>query len=302
MDLINDSSSSDSDDQKSSKFKLPLNPIQGQEKITGHQPTKPHHRLITENLHDESKIIAQIYQSNGIGFSKLKSVHSPNHQLDPDIGYSGHNLFLKTSFEHKAIINFLCEQQSLCTPNHQFDTENGYYVCLFGPRTFTGDDSFEKQVQITRHEHQFIKKFMDDPKFRPSPNHQFNSENGKSVHTVGPRKSSTQSQGHETFTGKGNEACKNTPQNQTRVSMGSGFSLCHNKITGSCHVASPDDETITVNQHDATKIAPRPNQVCEKIHDATKIDPPNQVCEMITGNCKRRKRYWYFWPHQAHMI
>ena len=54
-------------------------------------------------------------------------------------------------------------------------------------------------------------------------------------------------------------------------------------------------KTITGNCHEATKIAP-PNQVCDKIrrnekitgncHEATKIAPLNQVHEKITGNCK----------------
>ena len=97
MDLINNSSSSDSDDQKWAKFKLPLNPIQGQEKITGNRPTKLHHRLIMENLHDANKISGQIHESTDTVFLNR------NQFVPPITSWTLKMAILATTFSQKRL-------------------------------------------------------------------------------------------------------------------------------------------------------------------------------------------------------
>ena len=124
--------------------------------------------------------------------------------------------FQKRLFEHGVIIDYLAEQKLLRTPNHQFDTENGYYVCLFGPTSFTGDDSFQKRVQLMRHKHKSIKQFMAEPKLG---------------HTTITGNRQVASQDHETIMGNSHDGTKIAPPDQ----------VC---------------EKITGNRHDATIIEP----------------------------------------------
>ena len=102
-------------------------------------------------------------------------------------------LFLKSSFDHNAIINYLSAQRLLRSPNHQFHTKNGYFVCLFGPTSYMGNDSFKAEVQITRDDHESIKMFMAEQNLHPYLNHQSSSEHGEPVPNIPPQNSSTQS-------------------------------------------------------------------------------------------------------------
>ena len=167
-----------------------LNPIQSQEKITGNRPTKAHHRLMTENLHEASKISGEIHKSN---------------------------LYPTTYSEHEAIICYLAEQNKLRASNHQFDTENGYFVSLFGPRTHVGDENNVNQIQITRQNYEGIKKIMAEQNLLPSPNQDDKTITGNCNKAT---KIATQNQvrekntGNETITGNCNEATKIATQNQ----------------------------------------------------------------------------------------
>ena len=108
MDLINDSSSSDSDDQKWAKFKLPSNPIQGQEKIMGNRPTKPHHPSITENLHKASKISGQIHESTSTGFSIVPQITSRTRKM----------ALLATIFSQKCLLSTRSSSTFCLNRNH----------------------------------------------------------------------------------------------------------------------------------------------------------------------------------------